>query len=55
MVILWWGVLIGLVFVIYLILKKFNLVYFLMFGVIIGVLFGGVSLIGIIDILVKGE
>ena len=55
MVISWWGALIGLALAIYLILKKLNPVYSLMLGAIIGVLLGGASLTGTIDILVKGE
>lgn len=55
MVISWWGALIGLALAIYLILKKLNPVYSLMLGAIIGALLGGASLIGTIDILVKGE
>lgn len=49
----WFAAIIGLLLAILLILKKFNPVYALFFGAIVGCLIGGVSLSGTVDILIK--
>lgn len=50
----WFAAIIGLLVAIILILKKFNPVYSLFFGAIIGSLIGGASLVTTIDILING-
>lgn len=50
----WFAAIIGLLIAIILILKKFNPVYSLFFGAIIGSLIGGASLVTTIDILING-
>lgn len=53
-IIFWVAVILGLVVVIVLILKKFNFVYFLFFGVIVGCFIGGVFLLDIVVVLLNG-
>ena len=50
----WFAAIIGLIVAIVLILKKFNPVYSLFFGAIVGCLVGGASLVNTIDILISG-
>lgn len=50
----WYAAIIGLIFAIFLILKKMNPVYSLFLGAIIGCLLGGASLSNTVDILVAG-
>ena len=50
----WFAAIIGLIVAIVLILKKFNPVYSLFFGAIVGCLVGGASLVDTIDILISG-
>ncbi|MHC5250395.1 GntP family permease [Enterococcus sp. LJL90] len=50
----WYAAIIGLLLAITLILKKYNPVYSLFLGAIIGCLLGGASLTGTVDILIKG-
>jgi GntP family gluconate:H+ symporter len=50
----WYAAIIGLVFAIFLILKKMNPVYSLFLGAIIGCLIGGASLSDTVDILING-
>ena len=50
----WFAAIIGLIVAILLILKKFNPVYSLFFGAIVGCLVGGASLVDTIDILISG-
>lgn len=50
----WYAAIIGLLLAIILILKKFNPVYSLFLGAIVGCLLGGASLAGTVDVLVKG-
>lgn len=55
MIVSWWGALLGLAIAIVLILKKFDAVYALLLGAILGALIGGASLTQTVDILVKGS
>ena len=50
----WYAAIIGLIFAVFLILKKINPVYSLFLGAIIGCLIGGASLSNTVDILVTG-
>ncbi|MDU1850887.1 MAG: SLC13 family permease [Enterococcus durans] len=50
----WYAAIIGLIFAVFLILKKMNPVYSLFLGAIIGCLIGGASLSNTVDILVTG-
>lgn len=50
----WYAAIIGLIFAVFLILKKMNTVYSLFLGAIIGCLIGGASLSNTVDILVTG-
>ena len=50
----WWGAIIGLLFAIALILRRFNPTYSLFIGAILGCIIGGESLPNTVTILVNG-
>lgn len=50
----WYAAIIGLIVAIFLILRRFNPLYALFFGAIVGCLIGGVSLVDTVDILIQG-